>query len=59
MHLYYHSAVFVLKANLCYLEGMWTNASPDTIDEPFTSDRHAIDAKSFFDLQVGSITEKL
>ena len=40
------------QANLCYLEGQWTNAKGSSIDEPFSSDRHAIDAKSFFDLQV-------
>ena len=44
--------IVVMQPNLCYLEGMWTNASPDRIDEPFISDRHSIDAKSFFDLLV-------
>jgi hypothetical protein len=37
------------KANLCYLEGAWTTGS-DKIDEPFQSDRHQIDAASWFDL---------
>ena len=35
---------------LCYLEGAWTTATGD-IDEPFESDRHFIDASSWFDLQ--------
>ena len=35
---------------LCYLEGAWTTETKD-IDEPFESDRHFIDAKSWFDLQ--------
>jgi len=40
-------------AVLCYLEGAWTYTSPDgSIDEPFKSERHHIDAKSWFDLQV-------
>ena len=38
------------KPVLCYLEGAWTTATKD-IDEPFESDRHFIDAKSWFDLQ--------
>ena len=38
-------------AVLCYLEGAWTLADGDNIDEPFDSDRHFIDAKSWFDLQ--------
>ena len=38
------------KPLLCYLEGAWTTATKD-IDEPFESDRHFIDAKSWFDLQ--------
>lgn len=38
------------KPVLCYLEGAWTTATED-IDEPFESDRHFIDAKSWFDLQ--------
>ena len=37
---------------LCYMEGMWTEADGDKIDEPFASDRHSIAAESFFDLQV-------
>merc|ERR1719228_652461 len=37
------------KPNLCYLEGAWTTGS-QKIDEPFQSDRHSIDAKSWFDL---------
>ena len=36
---------------LCYLEGAWTLANGDSIDEPFDSDRHFIDATSWFDLQ--------
>ena len=35
---------------LCYLEGAWTTATKD-IDEPFDSDRHFIDAKTWFELQ--------
>ena len=38
------------KPVLCYLEGAWTTATKD-IDEPFESDRHFIDATSWFDLQ--------
>jgi len=37
------------KANLCIMEGAWT--LDKHIDEPFSSDRHAIDASSWFDLQ--------
>ena len=38
------------KPLLCYVEGAWTT---DTLhlDEPFESDRHFIDASSWFDLQ--------
>ncbi|PFX28133.1 hypothetical protein AWC38_SpisGene7133 [Stylophora pistillata] len=38
------------KPVLCYLEGAWSTATED-IDEPFESDRHFIDATSWFDLQ--------
>ncbi|KAK3761898.1 hypothetical protein RRG08_060630 [Elysia crispata] len=38
------------KPNLCYLEGGWTLNSK-TLDEPFQSDRHQLDASSWFDLQ--------
>ena len=38
------------KPVLCYLEGAWTTSKTD-VDEPFTSDRHFIDASSWFDLQ--------
>ena len=38
------------KPVLCYLEGTWTTETKD-IDEPLESDRHFIDAKSWFDLQ--------
>ena len=34
---------------LCYLEGAWTNDV--NLDEPFDSDRHHLDASSWFDLQ--------
>lgn len=37
------------KPVLCYLEGAWTN-SGSKIDEPFSSDRHFIDAKSWMEL---------
>lgn len=36
---------------LCYLEGAWTTKEGDSIEEPFDSDRHQIDADSWFDLQ--------
>jgi len=36
---------------MCYLEGAWTKANGDKIDEPFESDRHFIDANGWFDLQ--------
>ena len=36
-------------ANLCYMEGAWTHAT-DNIEESFESDRHFLDASSFFDL---------
>lgn len=39
------------KPNLCYLEGQWTNVDGEAIDEPFHSERHHLDADSFFDLQ--------
>ena len=38
------------KPVLCYLEGAWTT-STESLDEPFDSDRHFIDAKSWLDLQ--------
>lgn len=38
------------RPNLCYLEGAWTSAS-GKIDEPFESDRHFVNAKSWFELQ--------
>ena len=38
------------KPNLCYLEGAWT-LNAKTLDEPFHSDRHHIDAKNWFELQ--------
>ena len=37
------------KPVLCYLEGAWT--LDKHLEEPFASDRHAIDASSWFDLQ--------
>ena len=37
------------RATLCYLEGAWT-ASAQNIDEPFASDRHFVDAKSWMEL---------
>ena len=38
------------KPVLCFLEGAWTTATK-AIDEPFESDRHFIDAQTWFDLQ--------
>uniref|UniRef100_A0A8W8KAP3 Uncharacterized protein n=5 Tax=Magallana gigas TaxID=29159 RepID=A0A8W8KAP3_MAGGI len=38
------------KPVLCYMEGAWTT-NTKTLDEPFSSDRHFIDAASWFDLQ--------
>ena len=38
------------KPALCYLEGAWT-LDTKTLSEPFHSDRHFIDASSWFDLQ--------
>ncbi|XP_045189240.2 uncharacterized protein LOC123546767 [Mercenaria mercenaria] len=38
------------KPVLCYLEGGWTTDTKK-LDEPFHSDRHFIDASSWFDLQ--------
>ncbi|XP_045189241.2 uncharacterized protein LOC123546768 [Mercenaria mercenaria] len=38
------------KSVLCYLEGAWTTDTQN-LDEPFESDRHFIDASSWFDLQ--------
>ena len=38
------------KPVLCYLEGAWTYPSSE-IEEPFESDRHFIDAKSWHDLE--------
>ncbi len=37
------------KPVLCYLEGGWTVAT-DSLDEPFQSDRHFLDASSWSDL---------
>ena len=37
------------KANLCYLEGTWTEAQ-ESVAEPFASDRHHIDADTWEDL---------
>ena len=39
------------KPVLCYLEGAWTTETEGKIDEPFESDRHFVDANSWFDLQ--------
>ena len=38
------------KPVLCYMEGYWTHAT-SKIDEPFASDRHFIDASTWFELQ--------
>ena len=38
------------KPVLCYLEGAWTSSTKE-IDEPFESDRHFIDAATWFELQ--------
>ncbi|XP_032243225.1 uncharacterized protein LOC5517255 [Nematostella vectensis] len=38
------------KPVLCYLEGAWTT-NTENIEEPFESDRHFVDASSWFDLQ--------
>jgi len=38
------------KPAMCFLEGAWTK-SAKSINEPFFSDRHFIDASSWFDLQ--------
>ncbi|XP_041361296.1 uncharacterized protein LOC121377385 [Gigantopelta aegis] len=38
------------KPVLCYLEGAWTTDTK-SLQEPFTSDRHHLDANSWFDLQ--------
>ena len=37
------------KPIICYLEGAWTTAERD-VDEPFSSDRHFIDAKTWMEL---------
>ena len=42
------------KPMLCYLEGAWTHSEPTSIDEPFESDRHHLDATNWLDL-----TEKI
>jgi hypothetical protein len=39
------------KPVLCYLEGSWTNSDQNSIDEPFDSDRHELDASSWLELQ--------
>ena len=40
------------KTHMVYLEGAWQlGKSGDKIDGPFESDRHRIDANSWFDLQ--------
>ncbi len=38
------------KPVLCYLEGAWTRPGK-SVDEPFHSDRHFVDADTWFDLQ--------
>ena len=38
------------KPVLCYMEGGWTT-NTHTIEEPFFSDRHQLEASSWFDLQ--------
>ena len=38
------------KPVMCYLEGGWTKTDQD-VDEPFESDRHSIDAKTWKGLQ--------
>lgn len=38
------------KPVLCYLEGAWTRPGK-SVDEPFHSDRHFVDAKTWFGLQ--------
>ncbi|XP_028414209.1 uncharacterized protein LOC114537253 isoform X2 [Dendronephthya gigantea] len=38
------------KPLLCYMEGSWIHAT-DTIEEPFESDRHFVDATSWSDLE--------
>ena len=38
------------RPTMCYLEGAWT-MDTKTLTEPFQSDRHFIDASSWFDLQ--------
>ncbi|KAI8745485.1 hypothetical protein BgiBS90_033607, partial [Biomphalaria glabrata] len=38
------------KPLLCYLEGAWTTNTKE-LEEPFFSDRHSLDATSWFDLQ--------
>ncbi|KAH3866832.1 hypothetical protein DPMN_029955, partial [Dreissena polymorpha] len=38
------------RAVLCYMEGGWTT-NTQKLEEPFFSDRHFIDASSWFDLQ--------
>ena len=45
-----HNYTKYFKPVLCYLEGGWTSTGKN-IDEPFESDRHFIDADSWFDLQ--------
>ena len=42
------------KHLLCYLEGAWTT-DVENLEEPFDSDRHQLDAQSWFDLQVESL----
>ncbi|GFR61412.1 hypothetical protein ElyMa_000102300 [Elysia marginata] len=39
------------KPVLAYLEGAWTVSAPDKIEESFDSDRHRLDANSWFDMQ--------
>jgi len=35
---------------LCYLEGTWTNSAQTSLNEPFQSERHHIDATSWLNL---------
>ena len=45
------------KPVLCYLEGTWTHSDQYSIEEPFDSDRHELDASSWYDLQKKVLSE--
>ena len=40
------------KPVMCYLEGAWTKVNNESLEEPFYSDRHFVDASTWEDLEL-------